>query len=278
MSRVANSASVSDLIKILRANEVSIEDPLVREVNLDKVATGWIAFLLDLAAATPRPPTKLLEQAAFKVWPQSTPGLASFFARQVSAVFVHSRSKVTHSTSGAKLNPATFELGRRIQSHRSGSPRRSRSPPQRDVPPAAFRTPRPPRGARSSSPVSRPSSSQLDSQKTNLDSQKSKGSSRATTSLLRPQTEAEMRASYGFVSPVKAKKAQEFTSPISILDSQETRYMSPTPPRVEPFGELNEQGPPAEGLCFGQIFFGGGLYCQTGFKFSPFRCQLDIRI
>lgn len=276
MSRVANVASVSDLIKIIRANEVSIEDPLVREINLDKVATGWKAFLLDLAAATPRPPTKLLEQAASKVWPQSTPGLASFFARQVSAVFVHSRGKVNHSTSGAKLNPATFELGRRIQGHRSGSPRRSRSP-HRDAPPAAFRTPRPSRGARSSSPLSRPSSSQFDSQKSNLDSQKSKGSSRATTSLLQPQTEAEMRASYGLVSPVRARKAQEIASPISIMDSQDTRYMSPTPPRLDPPEDLKEQEPPAEGLCFDQIFF-GGPYCQTCFKFSPIRCQLELRI
>lgn len=233
-ARAKNTASLGDVVKCIRSNMNMVDTGVAAEPDLDRVCSSWKDFLLDLARLTQRPSGKQLEQAVQSCFKDLLPGVSNQFQRQVVAAFSHARAKFNQSTSGSKLSPDTFALGKLLRAgeaaaQQQSSRQRSRSRSLgRRAPRSSPRSP--PRRLREKSSPENQSASKASLAESTQDSQQ------ADSLTVTKQTREEIEAMYGF-SPLRPKKRafNEVFKPgeeIEILDSQETVYHSPTPVKM----------------------------------------------
>ena len=234
-ARAKNTASLGDVVKCIRSNMNMVDTGVAAEPDLDRVCSSWKEFLLDLARLTQRPSGKQLEQAVQSCFKDLLPGVSNQFQRQVVAAFSHARAKFNQSTSGSKLKPDTFALGKLLRAgeaaQQKNSRQRSHSRSPRRRAPSPRSSPRSPSPRRSrlrstTSPETRSAPSKASFAESGQESQSPK-------LTVAKQTREEIEAMYG-ISPVRKKTRafQEVFKPgeeIEILDSQETVYHSPTP-------------------------------------------------
>jgi len=110
MQRAANSASVNDIVLILRG--VLPNGPDMRKMadtNVDFIVDEYYDVVIALLKATPRPLSSSLKDAATLAW-KIDGGVADTFAYKISQAVAHCRPKKKQSTSGKKLSRGTHKV------------------------------------------------------------------------------------------------------------------------------------------------------------------------
>ena len=114
-SRVKNTASVKDLKKCFRLHikEDHLDVRSFRE-DEDVVIKKYEQLLLDILDQTLRPTEGVLRSAILEAYEISNKD-ATACARALHGCFKHCRSKLQSTTSGKRLDPATFRIVQRIK-------------------------------------------------------------------------------------------------------------------------------------------------------------------
>ena len=112
--RAKNETSTQDVVKIFRANNVSVEAKLYCDDDMDAVARNYKEALVDICLATQRPTSKLLESAALLYHQGLEPGAAAHFGQRLAACVSHCRKKAKGATSGCKLDAAVLAIGKAV--------------------------------------------------------------------------------------------------------------------------------------------------------------------
>ena len=94
------------------------------QTDLDDIVRDYEGFLVDVAALTGRPTSKLLHQACAKVFDHAKDAECEMFGRQLTLAFSHCRSKLHSMNTGCKLAPATRAVCLAIGKSIKGSPQK----------------------------------------------------------------------------------------------------------------------------------------------------------
>ena len=99
-------------MKVLRANANGLHLDKANQSDLDEVADYFMPLILDLLDKTPRPTTKLLQEAAMLVWHSATAD-AKMWAQRIVATIGHCRQKMKSCITGARLRKAVHRIGKK---------------------------------------------------------------------------------------------------------------------------------------------------------------------
>ena len=114
MQRAKNSASVDDLIKVIRANNVGV-DPHKGVGSLDAIAQHYQSFFEDCMHITGRLSKTQLTQAFCLVHPTVPRDEVDQFAGCLTHAFGRLRQKAKSCTSGSRTHNAVYELGQKLK-------------------------------------------------------------------------------------------------------------------------------------------------------------------
>ena len=110
-SRARNDIDPGHVCRLFRANAVTDEESMFLVADLDAVAENFLEFLKDVANCCSRPTKLLVKSAAKPAFQNISESKADLMGQRLSACCSYCRSKVSHATSGVKLNPAVRAIG-----------------------------------------------------------------------------------------------------------------------------------------------------------------------
>jgi hypothetical protein len=112
MATVKCDAEPSDMLKAFRGNRTCLRLQQAVQANMDSVVEAFCGLLFDVIKITPRPTAKLFQQSACMAWPETNLDEARLWGQRLAASVSYCRNKFHGSTSGAKLSPAVYKIGR----------------------------------------------------------------------------------------------------------------------------------------------------------------------
>ena len=111
LSRAKNHATPSDLVKVLKANELDLQDPRWQQMtDVGKVCSHFEEAIIDMLALTPRLDKEILKVAARRYDPRLTLSEATEFGQKIQNAVSYCRMKSKQMTTGAKLLPAVCSI------------------------------------------------------------------------------------------------------------------------------------------------------------------------
>ena len=110
MSRAKNTVGAKEIMAVLRETHKLLSPKSYMSTDMDIVVSEHAEFLVKLLELTPRPTAKLLESAAKLAFDRITDIECASFGRQLYAAVMYCRDKAKSTTSGKKLQPATFKV------------------------------------------------------------------------------------------------------------------------------------------------------------------------
>ena len=116
-NRAKNLASLEDVAKIIRCNLQGLDNAKLAIVDMDCLVAAFSSFLLDLAIKTPRISDKVLQKAAMLALSGVTSSECLLFGQRMAAAMQYCRHKMKSFTSGAKLHPMVFKIGKAVVAH-----------------------------------------------------------------------------------------------------------------------------------------------------------------
>ena len=116
-NRAKNIASLEDVAKIIRCNLQGLDNSKLSIVDMDCLVASFGRFLLALADKTPRISEKVLQKAAMFALSGVTSSECLLFGQRMAAAMHYCRHEMKSITSGVKLHPMVYKIGRAIAAH-----------------------------------------------------------------------------------------------------------------------------------------------------------------
>ena len=116
-NRAKNIASLEDVAKIIRCNLQGLDNSKLSIVDMDCLVASFGPFLLELASKTPRISEKVLQKAAMFALSGVTSSECLLFGQRMAAAMHYCRHKMRSITSGVKLHPTVYKIGKAIAAH-----------------------------------------------------------------------------------------------------------------------------------------------------------------